>query len=204
MKKLIILTLLLSTGCATTSFLGIQDPSYSQFKPRKILVFSLERNLLYKTITEDSFAGKLLECGVESQKSVNIFLPTRNYSEKEIKSEIENKGFDSILTFSKNKEETKDIFYPMTTTTSGHIDKSGRFSSTSQNVSGHSVISITEGDLQLIEIKSLNKVWVGSFSTVGKNHASYNTIVNSISSKALNDMIRKGIIPQRMKELKYF
>jgi len=138
--KLMLLSLILLTGCASTQLVGTwKNPDIVLFDAYKVLVVGMSQEDEVRIEFETQLTKKLEQTGVEAMRSIDLFdveFTTSEKSEEEL-SEVEqqllDKGFDAILftkvvgtenrrTFRERMNKFNNLYTRFSTDYLGHQD----------------------------------------------------------------------------------
>lgn len=99
MKKLLACLVLLSvlTGCITTEVKGFTDHDYQGRHLLKIAVRAPNADFMFGGLLEKSMVEELQRKGVQAESFLEMFPPTRKWTNDQVATELNQKGFDSIM-----------------------------------------------------------------------------------------------------------
>ncbi|MCZ2204275.1 hypothetical protein [Bartonella sp. A05] len=219
MKKFILLLcLLMLTACnnvaTQTQLSGIVDPNYrGNFQTRKMVVLGVGMPTHEQKILEDTLAKSLVKYDTQILRGLDIFPPTRGYSEKDIykiaeSREIykiaENQGADTILIISAYDRDVLEKYVPPTY----HPEKSTSHVSVSDNsatVETYTTPGYTSGgytidkplmriNVHLRNAKNQETIWVAKGISVGNGYASFSDLAASVAETTIEKLSKEGLI----------
>ena len=177
MKKLLILLsifIISSTTFASvsTNVSSIKDPDFNNAKYSNVLVFSTVGDLSVKQTIENAFVEQFKNKKINVFTGVNVFPPTRQYTEEDINKRLNEFGIESVLIFtlSKYNEKTEEVDLGQTSFTSGNAYTYGNninynSTTTSQhNKFSYSIINVTY-QFELIDVQTNRKAWMATTNT---------------------------------------
>ncbi|MCZ2204437.1 hypothetical protein [Bartonella sp. A05] len=222
MKKFILLLcLLMLTACnntttrnATTQLNGISDPSYrGNFQTKKMVVLSFGMPVPERQTLEHTLAQSLVKYDIKILSGLDIFPPTRGYSEedinkivqsKEIYKIAENQGADTILIISSYDRDISEEYIAPTY----HPGKSTKYVSVFENstvVDTYETPAHTTGGytisrpgmkvkVRLDSVKNKETIWMAEGSSGGGDFASFSDLAASVAETTIEKLSKEGLI----------
>jgi hypothetical protein len=94
---LLLITVILFTGCLATEVTSTwKDPSY-QGSPKKILVYAVLKNQTQRRILEDEFVGHFKYRGINAVPGYEVFPGDELVNREVLKEKLMSEGFDTLL-----------------------------------------------------------------------------------------------------------
>ena len=161
---LMILITLLITGCVTTNVKGYTDREYNGYKIKKAVVRAPNAGFAFGELLEGSLVEELNNAGVPAKSFLEMFPPTREWSNEQVAKELMEKGYDAILhvnlTGSDANEQTIGYINHGTASVYGN---SASFSGSSTAMT--MVSRYTATHIKLYDVATGRVIWVGDANT---------------------------------------
>lgn len=186
-------------GCAKTIMVSFRDPGANSKRYHKFMVMVLGPDLLKAQWREKLFQSHFESNGLEMEISTNIFVPTRDYSESEIKNVLQKHSIDGVLLvkLTDRREEEVQIM-PREWESEGEASTFGgttTWTETTREVEGVKGTAIEEKyHISLVDGKMGKTVWVASSHTGGTVYARSKTLLKSLASKILRQLVTDGLV----------
>lgn len=210
MKKLsILLCLLTFAACnAATDLSGIVDPSYKgNFQTHKMVVMGFGMQIDEQRALENTFEQSLIEYNVAVLRGLEVFPPTRNYSDKDIYEIAKSKGADTLLIVSADGHDISETYIPPTYhpgTSRSYIYGYGNFATvntytTPGYISGGYSVSKPRMNVSvhLKNTKNKETIWTAGGFSRGNAFASFSDLAVSIAATTVEELSKEDLIPQK-------
>lgn len=207
MKNLItLLCLILLTACnATTRMSGFVDPKYkNDFQTNNILVAGIGMSLEEQRALEDSFATAFSPYNVSILSGLEVFPPTRDFSNKDVVKIAKQSGADTILLVSSDDRAIDESYVPPTyhpgTSTSyvsgyGNYATINTYHSPGYTTGGYTLdkpkMSVSA---VLINTKNKDKIWTGDGISSGNAFANFTDLINNTAKTTVNELAKESLI----------
>ncbi|VAW97182.1 hypothetical protein MNBD_GAMMA23-1298 [hydrothermal vent metagenome] len=166
-----IITSGLLVGCASATLAGFHDPAYKgrQFKHILVVTDNLglqEADYLQKRFCKTVNRFTKTKCSTE----LSFYLPTRDYTPKERKAILNQSGVDSILLYSRNKDEKGIKGHSQISFNVAEVFGAGP---SSMNITGPGFSNTRTAGFRvvLIDVANYKKAWVAGVTTSGSDGA---------------------------------
>lgn len=115
-KLLLILLLIVLSGCVSTEITSFRDPEFKEVNYRKILVCAKSHDPLINKQFEDEMKYELDYQKIEGALCTALFMPSREYSNDEYQAVINRENIDAILSVeAKNANAGINLFASVST-----------------------------------------------------------------------------------------
>lgn len=210
MKKLvIIIVLIVLTGCSSTQFVDSwKNPETTSFNPKKALVVGITDNLTARKIFEEDFKDALILRNINAVESTTVLsegFTSSKKSEEEINEMIQNisnDGFDAVvITVVKGVEKQKSYYenYPRV---GFGWSRFGRYYYWYQDIyytpryyETYNVYHIETSIYNLNGAENKSLIWVGSFKVVDPQTIS--VTVKDYVDRIINQLETEQLIRKR-------
>jgi len=205
MKKIGILICIFLVGCASAStrITTFKDPKANSY--RRILVYAPVQSLEMQRVIETKFVEEIKQQGLYAIEYGKLFLPTREYSPKELVAIIKNNNFDGVLFFVGTDTGHTETYIPPTSTskTQGTLTPpigkgqpwQYQAKTTQQQYGGYSISKPwVYFRTQLFDYNLDQYVWIAEMETRGNGHATINTLIESAVSETIKKLICDKLI----------
>uniref|UniRef100_A0A7V3KMK5 DUF4136 domain-containing protein n=1 Tax=candidate division WOR-3 bacterium TaxID=2052148 RepID=A0A7V3KMK5_UNCW3 len=205
------LLIIMTVGCAVTRVTSFKDPAFADRKIDQVLIVVPSTDLEARTTIETAFTVRFEDCGVKAIPSFKVFIPTRTYTEDEIRKSIKDHFIAAVL-WIELKDSTPDrVFLP-----GGFGFTTGQISppqvySTSPNVHvipgpqtfsaqsfsiGPGVISKPklQYKIDLWDVATEKIIWTAASVTRGGSEVKFNTLIESFANTVLEKLKEDGLI----------
>lgn len=197
-KYLIGILLLGLAGCASTRMSVYKDPEFLNAKYHSLVVNVNLQNYKDKTYFEEQVCKKLLKYDVECTKGIDIFLPTRKYTNKERAEQLSKINAEGLLTIQLIDSYATQSYIPPITSTSRSATSYGNVSPYNQttNTYGGYVVSkpVEDYEVSLIDVLSGNTAFVATSTTKGSAFADSPAMTDSLSSEVVRQLRKVGLV----------
>ena len=214
MKKLSILfCLLMLTACnATTRLSGIVDPNYrGNFQTQKMVVMGFGMPIDEQKALENTLEQSLVKYDVTVLRGLEVFPPTRDYSDKDIYKIAKSKGADTLLIVSADGRYVSETYIPPTYhpgTSTSYVSVYGNFAT----VNTYTTPGYTSGgysvskpgmnvSVHLKNTKNKETIWTAEGFSGGNAYASFSDLTVSVAKTAVEELSKEGLIAPK-EELK--
>lgn len=194
----ILISISIFASCAKTNISSFKDPSASNYKLQKIMVIASNLKFTSRESLEEKTATKLTENGVVGISSLTLFYPTRNYSDEEVVTILNNNNIDGILLLELSDAYSKQTYVPPSYSSKSKgtvVGNQVNINTTTYQYGGYYLNKpIVFFNLKLISTKDGQSLWVGSSRTRGNAFANVDDLFNSLSETAINKLTEDGFL----------
>jgi hypothetical protein len=190
-------------GCASTSMTSFTDPSYRATSFSRILVVANISDLQSRQRLESRLVEEFRSQGIFAMEGMNLFPPTRTLTDEQKIDLLVQNNIDSYIVVGVGETGTQQVYIPQTgssTKTKGSVNVYGNTGtyqekSTTTTYGGYTVSKPwVQFDAKFFDVSNGQNAWVASAFTGGNAYANFNTVVNSFSSKTVEQLIKDGIV----------
>ena len=213
MKALLLVPIILIlTGCmASTKLTGITDPSYRQnFTAKTILVSGAGMTLEEKKALEETYLQAFQNYDVNLLRGLDVFPPTRDFSNADMIKMAKNSGADTILLVDASARDISESYVPPTYhpgTTTSYVTGYGQYAQVHTNstpgytTGGYSTSSpLMAVTVTLFDTKKRRTVWTADGSSIGNKFSSFTDLINSVARSSVTELSNEGLIVPFMPE----
>jgi hypothetical protein len=199
---LIVLIMLVASGCASTKVASYRDPEFATANYSRILVIVPFSDFESKQTAEAAFADKCESVGLSCKMGGQVLPPTRTYSPDQIKNIVQENDIDAVLLVTLTDAWTDESYIPpsSTSTTKGQLNSIGNSvyysSTTSKMTSGGYYITkprVTSRS-QLFDVKTGKVAWAATSLTRGNAYAKLGRLMSSLASSTIDKLISDGLV----------
>ena len=166
------------------------------------MVYFPSSDLDEQTKGEDILKEEFLENRINAYRSLDFFLPTREYSDNEIMKILINNDVDAVLLVEFVDAYTDQSYVPQsnTTTTKGQVTAYGNTARYKENSKTYSYggYYINKPRIKfiskLIDVNEDIVAWIGSSLTKGNAYAGFGTLISSLGSNIVEDLLEKKLL----------
>jgi hypothetical protein len=151
-------------GCVTTQVKGYTDRDYNHYKVERVVVRAPNTDFAFAELLEQSMVRELINNGVRAASFLDMFPPTRQWTNDEVNLELRQQRINTIMYINLGSSESHSQ-------TIGYIN-SGTASvyGNTATYSGHSTAvttfhRYTSTRVKIYEVASGRTVWVGDSTT---------------------------------------
>jgi hypothetical protein len=136
-------------------------------------------------------------------EGMNLFPPTRTLTDEQKIDLLLQNNIDSYIVVGVGETGTQQVYIPQTgssTKTKGSVNVYGNTGtyqekSTTTTYGGYTVSKPwVQFDAKFFDVSNGQNAWVASAFTGGNAYANFNTVVNSFSSKTVEQLIKDGVV----------
>lgn len=203
---------LTTAGCNTTTSLNsYTDPAYiGKYHAKRIVVTSISVPLDEQQTFENSFVKAADKYDVTILRGLQVFPPTRDFSNKDMLAIAKKAGGDSILIMSVDNRDLEETYVPATYhpgTSRTSVTGYGNFATVQTHQSpgymtgGYSLS--TPGmslSMRLLDLKSKETVWIADGYSGGDSSATFNNLTSDAATSAISELHNSGIIQLKAKK----
>jgi len=164
--KLFFIILLIGslTGCIITHVKGFTDRDFQGYHLVKIAVRAPNASFMFGELLEKSMVEKLRDKGVQAESFMEIFPPTRQWTNEQVATELGQKGFDTIMYVNLvgSGSSTQTVGY-INTGNAFAYGNMATFNSVSVPITGRSRYTSTR--ITIYDVATARTSWVGDSST---------------------------------------
>lgn len=204
------------TGCATveTKMQGVVDPDFRDRTYSRVLIAPMFEDLAIRAATETSFAEALQATQTEGVASLDILLPTREWTQEQIIERAAAEKCDGVLVIEQTDAFQERQYVPETTTVdrsyywSGYPTRRygrwgyGRVNSTAvvRRSGGYFVdLPRVRHELRLYDVASKRVAWLATSLTSGDSSMTDEKLLSSLAGEAVNCLIVDGVTQAKPK-----
>lgn len=203
------LCLFLLTACnATTRLSGYVDPNYrDNFTAKTILVAGSGMTIEEQKALEDTFIQSFEKYDVAVLRGLEVFPPTRDYSNKDMVKIARNKGADTILLVNASDRDVSETYVPPTYhpgTSTSYISGYGNYATVNTYTSpgytsgGYSVSKPGMNvSASLINTKNKETIWTAEGFSAGNAFASFSDLTVSTARTSVTEIANAGLIAEK-------
>ena len=194
-------------GCASTKLTSFVDPEIKDKQYNNVLIFFPSSDLDEQMEGEEILQEEFVENGINAERSINIFAPTREYDDYEIIEKLKQNNFDAVLLVEFVDAYTDESYVPQssTTKTKGEVNVYGNTAKYKENSKTYSYggYYIKKPRIKfiskLIDVNEDIVAWIGSSLTKGNAYAGFGTLISSLSSNIVEDLIENKLVKLNLK-----
>ncbi len=206
-----LLCLFLLTACnATTKLSGFVDPNYrNNFTAKTVLVAGSGMTIEEQKALEDTFIKSFEKYDVAVLRGLEIFPPTRDYSNKDMVKIARNNGADTILLVSASDKDVSETYVPPTYhpgTSRSYVSGYGNYATVSTYTSpgyttgGYSVSKPGMNvSASLINTKNKETIWTAEGFSGGNGFSSFSDLAISTARTSVAEIANAGLIAEKTK-----
>ena len=189
--ELIVIILIIITGCATTSisYFSNLDIKISSFK--KIMVFAPFQDIGWRKIAESNFVKEFSTQGKNAVSCIEVISPVEEYTDEEIISILHRNAIDSVLIISLIDAHSEKVYIPQKTTTHyrSYIQGSNVYSEPYTQTSGGYSLSFPKAsfEINIIDVKSGKIAMKATANSKGNEFSDMKTIFKSLAKKIVSE-----------------
>lgn len=185
-------------GCASTSMTSFRDPSFATKTFHKILVVAPFADMESKTKAEGAFVKRLAKYSAEGIPSIQVFMPTRTYTNEELLKLLSENMIDGVLLVTLTDAYTKQAYVPASSSTYGQATLTGNtvnYSAHTQQYGGYYISKPrVRYEMRLYDVLTGNTAWVATSLTRGNAFASFDTLIGSLADTAVDKLRDDGLL----------
>lgn len=207
MKKLSILfCLLMLTACNTTTNLScIVDPNYrGNFQAKKMVIIGYGMSLDEQKELQNTLKESLVNYDVAVLRGLDVFSPTRHYSDKDMYEIAKSKGVDTFLIVSVDAREISEQYIPPTYhpgKSTSHVSGYGNYATVDTYTEpgyisgGYSIKKpVMNVSIYLKNTKNKETIWIAEGFSGGNAHASFSDLIVSVAKRTVDELFKEGLI----------
>ncbi|NLX04451.1 MAG: DUF4136 domain-containing protein [Phycisphaerae bacterium] len=103
---------LLAGGCSQVSMESFTDPDFREATYRRVMVAAVFPDLDRRRAAEAAFVRAMAESDAEAEASLEYLLPTRQYSDDEVREILLRHNFDAVLTVRRTERWQEEEHVP--------------------------------------------------------------------------------------------
>lgn len=205
----IFLCLIILTACnATTRLSGVVDPNYQgNFQAQKMVVVGFGLPIDEQKVLENTLVESLNKYDVTVLRGLEVFPPTRDYTDKDTYKIARGKGADTILVISADGRDVSETYIPPTYhpgTSTSYVSGYGNFAT----VNTHTTPGYTSGGysvskpgmnvtVYLKNTKNRETIWTADGFSGGNAYASFSDLSISVAKQAVTELANAGLIAEK-------
>ena len=209
-KNTVIFCLMVLTACATTDteLSGVVDPNYrDNFQVRKLVVVGSGMPIDEQKALENTLERSFTEYDVQVLRGLEVFPPTRDYSDQNAFEIARNWGADAILIVSSDSRDVSETYIPpkyhpgtSTSYISGYGDSTNvtTYTSPGYTTGGYSVskpgMSVS---VHLINTMNGETIWIAQGFSGGNAYTSFSDLTISVARKTVEELSSARLIVEK-------
>ncbi len=186
------------SSCAKTSITSFKDPQITNDKLKRILVIGTNLTLPSRQKLEERAVIKLSDNGITGISSIELFLPTRSYTESEVLAILEQNNIDALLILELSDAYSQQVYIPESYSSSSKGTVVGNQVNINTTTYKHGGYYLNKPrvffNLKLISAKNGSTLWIGNSKTAGNAFADEDVLFDSLSESAVKQLHQDGII----------
>lgn len=186
------------SGCTMTNLVSYTDPAYKETVFQNVLIVVPDSSFERREKLEEIITKNLIKKGIQATKSIDLFPPTRTFSEEELSQILIQNGIESFLVVAQSDYWITHKYIPRSSSTSGNAYSSGNnihFQSTTQESGGYTISKPNaKYELRLFDTSTQNLAWIGNATVNGSAISGYNDLASGLANKLANQLLKDGII----------
>lgn len=205
MRALVIgIVLVLLSGCVNTKLVSYRDPSFSAgYQMGKIVFLASELPLEERVPVGTKFVEQFKKIGIQGIRGMDLFPPTRSYTEKQKAEILRRNGITSVLMMVGYSKTIDSTYVPQTYhsgTTTGTISYVGNtaYLTTQNNSYTTGGYTIKKPHftykLNLHEVRSGKIVWTANGTGRGSAFAKAEEFGHSTAATTIRKMTEEGLL----------
>lgn len=200
-------------GCASTEMRAFTDPDFKGHTFKRLLISGRLEHLDQQAEAEDIFVKKFADLDVVCTRSLDVLLPTREFSDDEMFDVLRRNNIDAVLVLRETQyyEEQKYVPESSHTRTHGtlsantyyhgnmaHTHGSMRATSYTHKSGGYYVsLPRVRHQLELYDVASKRVVWISGTFTRGNSLAGFNALVKSVADETVEALVKDGLVRKK-------
>jgi hypothetical protein len=201
-------SLLFDHCIAVTDITSYKDPAYYGRSFTRILVIANTSDLQNRLLIESTIVNDLMSKGVFALPSSNLFPPTRDIDDNQKIELLLKNNIDAYISISVGETGVNEVYIPQTeakTKTEGTVNVYGntgyyREKSKTTYEGGYTIAKPWATiDTKLYDVSNSQLAWMASSFTGGNAFANKSTLINSYSSKTVEQLLDDGILAKSVK-----
>lgn len=193
-----LISILIFISCAKTEITSFKDPNTSNYNLQKIIVIASNLDMPSRKSLEEKTSNKLTESGITGISSLQLFYPTRSYSEQEVITILNSNQIGGILILELSDAYSKQTYIPESYSSKSKGTIVGNQVNINTKTYKHGGYYLNKPvvhfNLKLISTKNGQTLWVGSSKTGGNAYADTDDLFNSLSETATHKLLEDGFI----------
>jgi cell division protein FtsI/penicillin-binding protein 2 len=196
------------TACtANTKLSGVVDPTYrDQFNTNKMIIVGRGMLLDEQKELENTLVENLSNYDVTVLRGLDVFPPTREYTETDIFEIANSKGADSLLVINLTSRDISEDYVPPTHhpgTTRSYVSGYGNLATvTTYTTPGYTTGGYSIDKPQIVvsivlkNAKNKDTIWTADGFSEGHS-SSFNDLINSVARESISELFSAGIITKK-------
>lgn len=192
------------SSCATTETTTFTDPAFRGKQFGKICVLADISDLKYKQKLEKEMAKELASKGVKAATGTQLFPPTREWSEEQMKETLVNENIEGYLLIAWKDKQVQEIYKPgqSVSETKGEVKKkNGKDVYTERTVTSQQDGSVEKEyrsffEAKLIDVRSNANAWIATSSSESGEWfgSDFDLIMESYAKDIVENLKKDGLI----------
>ena len=202
----ILIFLLLISGCAQTRMTAFLDPDFRSQSYRRLLIAPSYKHLDQRNYAECRFTRAFAETNTQALPSLQILLPTREYSDEEFFDLLHRHHIDAVLLIRVTEiyEELRYLPETYSAPTHGYLS-AGLFARPRRLHTPEYYPPLPTGgyylksprvrhEIILYDVASKRPAWIADALTAGDMYSQFKTLIKSLVESTLENLTRNGLI----------
>ncbi len=213
-RYFLLVGILLATGCsfyyaANTKLVSFKDPSIPPKQYQNMVVWSREADLEKRATTEEIFINNLSKWGdkitLRIVRSTSVVSPVKPFSFNEFMAKVREQKFDGVISILLTESTTDSVYVPEVTTKETEIKEDQinegtiRATETTKKEGGIFLSSPkVRYQIELVDVSTWKAVWVASTYTDGQPYDSFESLLGSLTYKAIERLYQDQLLQKRI------
>jgi hypothetical protein len=214
MKKVIILLILgfliflLASCChavwwwdgSTADIASFKDPSFSDYKISKIMIYSANNDLRERNKIEERFVKKFASTKftIEPISSLKYISPLKKYTDEELEKILNDSKAESVMIITITDTRDKKSYVPESydTTISGYINGDYLDATQETTKSGGYYVHATDikFELRILDVATGNTIWLANSLSFGTCYSSFKNMIDVVANKTFKQLQKDGLL----------
>jgi hypothetical protein len=197
MKKILIFfTVVIFTGCASTSVYTIHNPDINVIRYSKIVVFANFQDVSLRKTIEKNFVEQLETYNIFSCTTLELFPPLRQYTCKEVNDKLDSKKIDAVLIIDLADYYEDKVYVPQSNTTTSRTKITGNtlYGNTTTTITGGYMVSKPRVKfvVNLFDRENNQIAWQANTFTRGNAFAGIEELTYSLAQEVVAFYVRES------------
>ncbi len=207
--------LLLCGGCASTRMRSFLDPDFRDHRYNNLLIAVRFENLDQQADAEDIFVKHFSTIDGSCRRSLDILLPTRQFSDEELFNVLRRHNIDAVIIVRETDYYEEEYYVPQSTTTHSrgslsantyyHRSYATTYGTTQQRTHSYTTGGYTirkprvRHKVELYDVDSTRMAWTGGSLTRGNAYARFKNLVDALARETKKELIKQGLVATKKK-----
>lgn len=188
----------LLVGCASTKMTTYKDPEFENVVYKSLVVSSNFQDLEHKAYMETKVCKELSSYEVNCQRSIDVFPPTRKFTNEQWVQRFINSGADALVTIALTDSYSTQTYVLQSSTTTGNVSAYGNIAYYSQSTNTYGGYNISKPvekyKITLIDGNNGQVAFMATSSTRGNAFADSQDLSNSLAGELVDQLEKSGLI----------